>query len=211
MLGLNKMTVRINRRALVLLGAVLLLPMAACEEEPATQLADEGVRDISWDAIQYGGENHLTLNGVNAGLIASDSAFLLADSTLSYMFGVAMSLYNEQGFERARVTGDSARMNTRTEEITVWGNVFFVVPAQDVRIQSQVLNYDPQRDEIWSDEVTAATINGSSSTGTCFRSDLQFQSWNVCEPRGDIPRRPPGTSGNGGNGGTGGNDGAEIR
>ncbi len=202
MMGFNEMAASTFRRVAVVLLAVSIVPIAACEEDPPTQLAEQGVQDISWDAIQYGGENHLTLNGVNAGLVLSDSAFIRADSSLSYLHGVSMTLFNEQGTERARVTGDSARMNTRTEEITVWGNVFFVVPAQDVRIQSEVLNYDPQRDEIWSDVVTAATINGSSSTGTCFRSDLQFQSWNVCEPRGEIPRRSTGGNGPGGSGGS---------
>lgn len=202
MMGPNEMRASTRKRFGVVLLAVALFPFAACEEAPTTQLAEDSVQDISWDAIQYGGENHLTLSGVNAGLVLSDSAFIRADSSLSYLKGVAMTLFNEQGTERARVTGDSARMNTRTEEITVWGNVFFVVPEQGVTIQSEVLNYDPQRDEIWSDVVTAATINGSSSTGTCFRSDLQFQSWNVCQPRGDIPSRPTGGNGPGGSGGS---------
>ena len=179
---------------------LLALGAGACDEEATTPIADASVQEIDADYIVWGMDNQLTLNGVRSGHVVADSAWGVRDSTTVRMTGVTMGLFNEQGLERAHVVANTGLFNQATEELLAWGDVVLEVEEQGVRIESSMLGYDPVRDEIWSDSVTMAVINGTPTQGTCFRSDLQFTGWSVCNPRGEIPNRPPG--GDEGTGGT---------
>ncbi len=184
---------RLRHRNFALVASIALIGVVACSSEPSAPVADASVQEIDADYVMLGMDNKLTLAGVRSGEVLADSAWGRRDSAIVNMHGVTMTLFDDQGLERAQVTSREGVFNQRTEELMAYGDVVLEVNDQGVRIESSMLGYDPIQDEIWSDSVTHAVIDGTTTDGTCFRSDLQFQSWSVCTPRGEIPRRAPGS------------------
>ncbi len=165
---------------------------AACADETQAPVVDQAMADIDY-IIMEEMENVLTVNGVRSGLVISDSSYVYDDSASAQLFGVRMTLYTQQGVERSRLTAERGWLNERTDELTAIGNVILEIPSDGRRIETPELHYDPVRDEISSDSSTIQVLNGSRTRATCgFNSDLEFRSFNLCGPVGDIPNRRPG-------------------
>lgn len=180
---------RNNLRHLFLVAATLLPALAsACRDAPATQVADQALLSLGDVGILYGMRSYLHTEGTRTGEVAADSAFEVPDSSQTRLFGMEMTLYYDDGRDRARVRSDSAIMNQRTENLTAWGNVLARVLDQGVEIASQELHYDPAAQQIWSDFPTVITrSDGSVTRGSAFRSDMLFQNWELTNPVGDVP------------------------
>jgi LPS export ABC transporter protein LptC len=171
--------------------------LVGCADDTQAPVAAAGVQEMAADFVTYEMEQYLTRDGVRTGVVISDSSYVYDDSAAVRLFGVEMTLYEESGTgrEKARVTSEHGRLNQRTEEMTAWGNAVLQVPDQGLKVESPELHYDPGQNEIRSDSVTTLILDGAVSRGTCFRSDLEFTDFSVCEPVGAIPRRLPGEGG----------------
>lgn len=184
------------------LVAALAVAATACQEPPATPVADETIASMEADQVAYGVENYLTADGIRSALIVSDTAYVFNDSSTVLLWGVDMTLYNDDGSRRARLTSSRGRLNERTEQLTAWGDVVVVVEEGNRRIESPELHYDPQGNEIWSDSASTMIQNGRATRGSCFRSTLDFTNTTVCDIRGaaDVSReaRPGGDDDDGG-------------
>ena len=183
-----------NLRLLFVVAAALLPAFAAaCGDDAATPVADESLLSLGDVGVLYGMRSYLHTEGTRSGEVAADSAFEVPDSSQTRLFGMEMTLYYEDGRDRARVRADSAILNQRTEQLTAWGNVVARVLDQGIEVASSELRYDPQGQQIWSDSATVITRDdGSVTRGTAFRSDLVFQNWELANPVGDVPSDPPG-------------------
>lgn len=180
--------------------------LAGCEEESQAPVADVGVQEMMADQVTYGLEQYLTTDGVRTGVVISDSSYIYDDSASVRLFGVDMILYEEAatGKEKARVTALHGKLNQRTEAMTAWGDAVLEVRDQGLRVESSELHYDPGQNQIRSDSATTMTVNGAVSRGSCFRSDLEFSNFSVCDPVGAIPNELPGGGRRPGGGGGGG-------
>ena len=171
-----------------------LVALASCGDASEAPVAESGMQDLVADYVIYEMEQYLTQDGVRSGVVISDSAYVFDDSTTVHLFGVDMKLYTETGSERARVTSERGWLNQRTEQMVARGNAILVVPDRDVEVRSPELNYAPGADQIFSDSVSTMRIEGRESRGTCFKSDLEFRNFSVCDPVGAIPSRTEGGS-----------------
>lgn len=184
--------------AMTALGSAMLVGLAAllsaCGDDAQAPVAAADVQEIAADYITYEMEQYLTRDGVRSGVVLSDSAYVYDDSASVRLFGVEMILYDESGTgtEKARVTSLHGRLNQRTEEMTAWGDAVLEVRDQGLKVESPELHYDPGQNQIQSDSATTMTLDGAVSRGSCFRSDLEFRNFNVCDPVGAIPSRLPG-------------------
>lgn len=172
--------------------AVLTMGGLACESAPPAPMAGEHLLALGADALVVGMENYLTTDGVRTGVVRADSAYQFNDSSVNHLFGVDMTLFNEQGQPRANLTSETGVLHQRTEEMTARGNVILTVSEQGVVIETEELFYDPSGERIWSDTTSTFRRGGQTQRGTCFRSDLEFTDITVCDPVGDIIRREPG-------------------
>ena len=181
------------RLAVPLASALIVGLLAACGgEDPGPGGDGSGFQEIEADYVLYLMEQYLTREGVRSGIVVSDSAYVFDDSTTVHLFGVNMTLFNDDGSERAFVTSQRGWLNQRTEEMLARGNAVLRVPDQGIEVKSAELNYDPRRDQVFSDSISEMTVDGRTSRGTCFRSDLEFRNFSVCDPVGSIPNRPGG-------------------
>ncbi len=176
------------RRSLVPLFVALIVPVTACQEETSTSMVDDNLRRVQAEGILYGVKSFLATNGIRAGVVFADSAYQFPDSSQTRLYVMEMTLYHEDGRDRARIVADSAILHQRTEELTAWGNVVARVLDEGMTIEGPELHYDPSASQIWSDSATTITqADGSTTRGTSFRSDLTFQNWELQNPVGVIP------------------------
>lgn len=161
--------------------------LGACTEEPTGAIADDSLvlRDY---LISEGFAFTSTVDGVRNADVVADSAWTWQDSTATYLFGVQMNFFDSLGVASARLTSQEARLDAETQDLVATGNAVLLVLAMDYRIQSPELYYSPEQNEIRSDTVTSAQMDGDLLTGTRFRSDLQFQNVEITSPLGAIPR-----------------------
>ncbi|MEJ2539337.1 MAG: LPS export ABC transporter periplasmic protein LptC [Gemmatimonadota bacterium] len=183
---------KIRRRLIPVLTVLSLVVVGACEEDAPTPVADPDLRSLQADGIFYGMETYLRQDGIRSGMVEADSAYQFTDSAKTYLWQMEMTLFYEDGRDRAWIRADSAVLETRTEQLVARGNVVAEVADEGVRIESPELQYDPTASQIWTDSSVVLTQDGAVQRGTCFRSDLQFRNWEICSPVGDIPTREPG-------------------
>ncbi len=174
-------------RALLPALAATLLVAAACTDE--TTGADTGREPFIPTDYQIieGFELTQTVDGVRNAEIVADSTWQWADSTAVRLFGVQMNFFDSLGVRTARATANEARLDSESRDMELRGNALLNVLTQNTTVQSPVLYYAPEFDEIRSDTITRAVIDGRPITGTRFESDLQFRNITIDSPVGAIP------------------------
>lgn len=173
------------RRAAPWLALGMVFPVVGgCEGPTETRLADENLVSIEADQVIYGMEDYLTTDGIRNGVIRADTAYVFNDSSEIRMWDVEMTLFHDDGRERARVTSERGTLHRDTEEMVAYGNVVLVMNEGAQRVESPELHYDPDRNRIWSDTTSSFIRDGRVTRGSCFRSDLEFTNYTICNIRG---------------------------
>jgi LPS export ABC transporter protein LptC len=167
-------------------AAVMVVALTTgCDKPVDTPVAAEAVQEITADMVTYGMTSYLTADGVRQGRVDADTAYLYNDSSEVSIIGMRVIFFDDDGRDRATVTADSGRLNQRTQRMLARGHVVLVVAADGRKIESAELNYDPDKDRIWSDSATVQTMrNGSVTRGTSFESDLEFKNVRIRNIRG---------------------------
>jgi LPS export ABC transporter protein LptC len=169
------------------LALVAAVSTAACEKPLATPVATEDVQELKADLVNYGMTSFLTAGGVRQGRVQADTAYFYSDSSKIDLVGMHVVFYDEDGRERATVTADGGEMDQASNRMLARGHVVLIVAADGRKIESPELNYDPNRDRIWSDSTTVQTMkNGQVTRGSAFESDLEFKNMRIANPRGAI-------------------------
>lgn len=180
-------------RSFAPLTAALVIALGACQEQ-STGVETDSAEFIPTDyQITNGFQFTSTVDGVRNAEVVADSTWQWADSVR--MFGVQMNFFDSLGVASARLTSQEARLDVETQDLEARGNAVLNVFARDATIQSPVLYYSPEQNEIRSDTVTRAVIDGDPLTGSTFVSDLQFRNITVSQPVGAIPDMTVDTTG----------------
>lgn len=172
--------------------------MLACGESPETPLASRELLEMRSDMTGYDTDTYVYgERGVRAANIHSDTAFYYqGDSIAVHMVGVKMELYHDQGptagSVRATVTADQGRYDPRTQGMHALGHVVLVMAGEGRRVESGELYYEPNEQRIWSDSASTYYHEGQVTRGTCFKSDLTFKNYNICNIRGAADVGGPG-------------------
>jgi len=177
------------RKLLVLWLAAVLgsLGVAACDGPTDTPVASEDIQALQADMVQYGMVSFITASGIREGRVEADTAYVYNDSAKVVMRGMYISFFNDDGSERASITAETGELEENSDRMLARGNVVLIVHQDGRRIESAELNYDPNRDRIWSDSATVQTLaNGQVTRGTAFESDLDFQNVRIANPRGAV-------------------------
>ncbi len=181
----NMNTIELRKTRLMWL-AVGCLALGACQQPTNTPVASKDLQDLKSDIVIYGMTSYLTDRGIRQGQIKADTAYVYQDSSFVKMRGMHVVFYGKDGQERATVAADSGSLHQRSQRMEARGNVVLIVAADHRKVQSAELNYDPDRDQIWSDSATVMTLGSQVTRGTSFRSDLEFKNVQVQNPRGAV-------------------------
>lgn len=155
--------------------AFLILGIGACSEDGDTPVVAEDLVEIEADNVVYGMTQVLTREGVREAVLEADTAYFYQDSSAVHLRGVEMTLFQEDGQERARVIADRGRLDSGSQGMVGRGNVVLTITGEERRIETDELHYSSAGDRIWSDTYTIMEEDGEVTCGSSFRSDLEFQ------------------------------------
>lgn len=177
-----------RRSRMALSYAVIgLLTAVGCQEEsPVPTVADE-VRLLEADQVTIGGRHYFTQEGIRAATLHFDTVYQWRDSVNWHMREPNLTVYNDDGSERARVTSRRGVINPRADQMIAREQVVLVVPGQDRRVETEELHYDPEGGRIWGDSAFVMYHEGRILRGSSFTSDLEFRNFRVLGPGGRDP------------------------
>ncbi len=163
-----------------ILGAQVLaagLLLTACAESPPGMVVDPDLEAMEADYIIFGLTNYLTREGIREAVVEADTALVFQDSTVVLLLGnVKLTAYHEElGTEKAVVTSDRGRLDTSTNALWAEGNAVLIIQADGRRIESYMLSYTPETNNIQSDSTTVMYDGDDIIEGTSFISDLDFE------------------------------------
>ena len=166
-----------------------LIPLGGCGDPDAVPVASSDLQEIDADNVIFGMVSFITANGIREGHVQADTAYLFVDSAKAELHQMRILFFNEDGTQRATVTGTSGEWDQTTDRMTAWGDVLLIVHSDQRRIETQELNYDPESERIWSDSATVQTmVDGSITRGSAFESDMEFRNVRIASIRGAISR-----------------------
>lgn len=174
-----------NPGRIALAGAALwLLAFVGCEGEPPVATVSDEVRMLGSDMIIVNGRHHFTREGIRAATLRFDTAYQWNDSVNVHLAGPVLTVFNEDGSERATVTSDRGVMDRRAEGMIARQNVVLIVPGQERRVETEELHYDPEGGRLWSDSSFTMVHEGRTLRGSAFTSDLEFRNFRVVGSEG---------------------------
>jgi LPS export ABC transporter protein LptC len=183
-LQLRQMRAPGGRGAALLLAALAAVAAGGCDDTPQTPQAPPELLAMQPDLMTYETDTYVTVRGIRSAQIHADSSMFWDDSTAVHMHGVALEVYTETGSVRATVNAERGRYEPETQSMYATGNVVLVMPNENRRVESSELWYEPSSERIWSDSASTYFHDGQVTRGTCFKSDLSFRNYQVCNIRG---------------------------
>ena len=173
-----------GRGVALLLAALAAVAAAACDDTPQTPQAPAELVGMVPDMITFETDTYISVSGIRSAQIHADSSMFYDDSTAVHMHGVELEVYTETGSVRATVTAARGRYEPETQSMYATGDVVLVMPNENRRVESSELWYEPSSERIWSDSASTYYHDGQVTRGTCFKSDLSFRNYQVCNIRG---------------------------
>lgn len=174
-------------RAALLAVAVLL--GTACQGEVIEPGGATSEMEALDAPIIFGMVAYMTSAGVREGRVQADTAYTYADSMHVDLRGMTAVFFDENGNERATVTGREGEWDQESDRMIARGDVVLLVHTDGSRIESAEINYDPSIDRVWSDSATVRTLaDGTVQSGTAFESDIDFTNVTVRNVRGGTGR-----------------------
>lgn len=171
-------------RTLTLL-ALALLTFAACQDDaPVTTVTDGGVY-LDADLVTLNGRHYFTQDGIRSATLVFDTAFQWNDSVNVHLRNPVLSVFHEDGSERATVTSRKGILDRRAEQMVARESVVLVVPEQDRHVETEELHYDPEGNRIFSDSAFVMIHEGRTLRGSSFTSDLEFRNFRIIGPGGN--------------------------
>ena len=120
--------------------------------------------------IVFGMVAFMTATGVREGRIQADTAYTFADSSKVDLRNLTAVFFDENGNERATVTGREGEWDQESDRMFATGDVVLLVHTDGSKIESSEINYDPSIDRVWSDSATVRTTGGRDrDPGVCVR------------------------------------------
>lgn len=163
--------------------------LAGCSREISTPVADQDLLSLEADAVVFGMSSFITTSGVREGRIEADTAYVYDDEESAQLRQMKVIFYDENGRERATVTGRTGDWNRATDRMIARGDVELFVHQDSSRIESAEIHYDPSIGRIWSDSASVRTDkDGAVTTGSSFETDLTFENIIIHDMRGGARR-----------------------
>ena len=170
------------RWAVVLSGALLV---GACQDDAIEPGGATDQMEALESPILFGMVAYMTATGVREGRVQADTAYTYADSSRVDLRGMTAVFFDENGNERATVTGREGEWDQESDRMIARGDVLLLVHSDGSRLESEEINYDPSIDQVWSDSATVRTLaDGTVQSGSAFESDIDFTNVTVRDVRG---------------------------
>mgnify|MGYP001304221437 FL=1 len=162
--------------------AVTVAVLGACGRS-GDPVASGEVPELPADMVLVGMTQIITKNGVAQAEFRADTAYMDEATGNLDARGVHLKVFNEHGVQAAELTSRSGVFNSRNQSLTARGNVVVHTVEGARRIETEVLNYDPRGDRIWSDVATTIHEEGRVVQGDGFEADGRMRIRRINHPR----------------------------
>ncbi len=163
--------------------ALLTLVSAGCAESGARPTAVVAAADTA-DQVLEKVRHHITVDGVRKSLVEADTAYYYEGSQSFELRAVKVSFF---GLDGSPTSVLNAREGTyRVANGSMEGRGAVVVRSADGNrtLRTELLQYDPAKNEISTDQHYTYDEGGNHLEGNGFRSDPNFQKVQTEQPRG---------------------------
>jgi LPS export ABC transporter protein LptC len=162
--------------------------LAACGA-PDRNVAATGTAADSADQTMWGLTQYLTKNGVKQAFLQADTAFMYEASGRVDLVHVKVTFYSEQGEAISVLTGRIGAYFTRNNQMWARDSVLVVRLADQARLKTGFLEYDPTRNEVRTDRPYVADKASQHVEGDHgFTCDPGFTNCTTVGARGNAGR-----------------------
>lgn len=168
--------------ALLFAGSLLV----GCGAGADTPTADDSAFELPADQVIFGGRQTLTTDGVRRSEVEADTVLTFEQSRRHEFRQVKVNFFEDNGQNAGTLTATSAEYDIPSGLFIARGNVVLVTPSPnggERQLQTEELFFDVPNDRIWSDREFTLLEGGQTTSGTTFRSDSQFRTWEVTGAR----------------------------
>lgn len=103
-----------------------------------------------------------------------------------YPEGINITLYRETGEMKSTLVADSARYDANTKIYTVMGNVVVQNLIEKKKLESDLLNWSKDSEEVYTDHFVKITADGQILTGKGLKATQDFSDYEILEPSGVV-------------------------
>ena len=172
---------------LCLCAPVPALLLAACGA-PERNVAAAGTAADSADQTMWGLTQYLTKNGVNQAFLQADTAFMYEASGRVDLRHIKVTFYSAQGEPESVLTGREGTYWSRSNQMSSRGGVLVVRTADQARLRTEFLEYDPAKNEVRTDQPYVADKGEQHFEGIGFVCDPGFVNCTTQQTRGNAGR-----------------------
>jgi LPS export ABC transporter protein LptC len=175
----------VKRRRLCLCALVPALCLAACGV-PERNVAAGGLAAAdSADQTMFGLSQILTRDGVKQAYLQADTAFMYEGTGRVDLRKVKVTFYSALGEQQSVLTGLTGTYWTRTNQMSARGSVLVVRTADQARLRTEFLEYDPVKNEVRTDQPFLADKGEQHFEGVGFICDPGFTNCTSQQTRGN--------------------------
>lgn len=176
-----------GRAAPAALPALLLLLAGCGDEEQRVEVAGPELMEMGADQVMVDLTHSMTREGVRAGELRADTAYVFSESSTVRLRNVDVTFYDEGGRPDARLTADSGRYDLQTGDMEAHGRVVVRDTAEDERLETPQLLYDALTGDLRTDTAFVWHRGGDVLRGTGLVTDPSFSDVRVERPAGTSP------------------------
>lgn len=165
----------------------LLVVLGACRE---TRLASEGIDSLAKDQPQLIFANIHTVYTEDTKVLLKLKAkkqLRFQDGRERYPEGIYAEMYEKDGRLKSTLVADSAIYFPNEKIYKAMGNVVIENKLQGKKLESDVLNWNKDTEEVHTDSRVRITADGQIITGRGLKAKQDFSEYEILDIEGTVP------------------------
>jgi LPS export ABC transporter protein LptC len=162
-----------------------LVLASACSVPERNVAAGGAAAADSADQTMFGLSQILTRDGVKQAYLQADTAFMYEGSGRVDLRKVKVTFYSALGEQQSVLTGLTGTYWTRTNQMSARGSVLVVRTADQARLRTEFLEYDPVKNEVRTDQPFLADKGEQHFEGVGFVCDPGFTNCTSQQTKGN--------------------------
>ncbi|MDF9799866.1 LPS export ABC transporter protein LptC [Catalinimonas alkaloidigena] len=131
-------------------------------------------------------------------LLHSDSAIVIVRLTADRQWefenqdrefpeGIFIEFFEKDETKEASIKANHGYFNKQENKYTATGDVVVQNYKSNERLETEVLHWEPNKNEIYTDRYVEIITNGDVLMGEGLTSDESFTDWQILKPKGTLP------------------------
>jgi LPS export ABC transporter protein LptC len=173
------------KRHIILLSGILVLLSGCQREQPPKAPIPRNLPD----QVLSNATMVFTQNGVKTTVIKAKTISKWSNKDLTQAESLLVDFYDEKGEHTSQLVADSGWIKEKAQMLGVWGNVQ-VITDEKVKLETQTLNWDPNKRKITTEDFVKITKDEDVMTGYGLEADQELKNIKIkTEVKGEIVKK----------------------